>query len=423
MAIFYNLIFLLVSLVFLPLYLFKGKFHKGFSLRLGILPKGLKFNRPVWIHAVSVGEAATIKGLLAQLRNDFPQKQFVISTVTPTGNQIAKSLAREKDFVTYLPLDFSFIVQKVFRQINPEIAIIAETEIWPNLISVLFKKKIPIIIINGRISDHSFRGYLAIKLFLKPVLNKVTFFCVQSPRDKERLSALGVAEEKIKVTGNMKFDVSLPAANQLIPQGRIKEILGLKAGDRLFIAASTHSGEEEIILSAYQALLKNFPALKLLIAPRHPQRSKEIAAKIADAGFNPFFLSKINIDTTEGSQAKVFLLDTVGQLTSFFQAADLVFMGGSLIKKGGHNILEPAGLNKPVIFGPQMFNFRDIATLFLDSQAAILVHCAEEIAQKAKYLFEHPEKVKEMTVIAQKLIAQNQGATERNRKIIRDLLA
>jgi len=423
MFIFYDFIFLLVSLIFLPLYLFKGKFHQGFSARLGILPKEIKFNRPIWIHAVSVGEAGVIKGLLLSLKKDFPGKQFVISTVTPTGNQIAKNIAADKDFVTYLPLDFSFIVKKVFRQVNPQIMIIAETEIWPNLITLLFKQKVPIVIVNGRISDHSFRGYLCLKFLLKPVFNKVTFFCVQSERYKQRLLRLGVLEEKILVTGNMKFDVSLPAANRLVPLEEIKNTLGLDASGKLLIAASTHPGEEKIVLDIYKALLREISGLKLLIAPRHPQRSKEVASQAMQARFEPVFLSKIAIDVTKDSGAQVFILDLIGQLNNFFQAADVVFMGGSLVKKGGHNLLEPAALGKPVIFGPQMFNFRDISVLFLNNQAAIMVHSQDELKEQIKYLFAHPDKARQMAEISRKLILENTGATERNRQVIRNLLS
>ncbi|MDD5596200.1 MAG: 3-deoxy-D-manno-octulosonic acid transferase [Candidatus Omnitrophica bacterium] len=422
MFIFYDIIFLIFSLAYLLVYLFKGKFHKGFSARLGVVPKEIKFNRPIWIHAVSVGEVAAVKGLLAALRKDFPNKEFVLSTVTPTGNQIARTIAEKKDFVTYLPLDFSFIVRAVLNRINPEIFVIAETEIWPNLISFLYNKKIPIVVVNGRISDRSLKGYCAIKFLLKPVLNKINFFCVQSKLDAERLIALGVLKEKIKVTGNMKFDASLPRGSSLSEVGEIKKILGLESGGKLFIAASTHPGEEEIILGAYKTLLKEFPQLKLLIAPRHPQRSKEVADQLRAHAFNPVLLSTVAIETKENFEQAVFILDMVGQLVTFYAAADVVFVGGSLVKKGGHNILEPAGLGKPVIFGPQMFNFRDISELFLKNNGAILVHSQEELAAEIKYLLSHPAKIQEMSQLAQKIISENQGATEKNIQVIRSLV-
>jgi len=237
------------------------------------------------------------------------------------------------------------------------------------------------------------------------------------------LLRLGVLEEKILVTGNMKFDVSLPAANRLVPLEEIKNTLGLDASGKLLIAASTHPGEEKIVLDIYKALLREISGLKLLIAPRHPQRSKEVASQAMQARFEPVFLSKIAIDVTKDSGAQVFILDLIGQLNNFFQAADVVFMGGSLVKKGGHNLLEPAALGKPVIFGPQMFNFRDISVLFLNNQAAIMVHSQDELKEQIKYLFAHPDKARQMAEISRKLILENTGATERNRQVIRNLLS
>ena len=206
MFILYDLISLIFTLIYLPIYIFKGKFHRGFFARLGILPKNLILDRPIWIHAVSLGEAVSMRGLVEELRKIYPTKKFVISTVTPTGNTIARDLASSSDLVTYLPLDFSFTVRGVMNRINPGIFIIAETEIWPNLISCLYKKDIPIVIVNGRISDASFRGYSAIKFLIKPILNKVRLFCMQTESDAHKLKELGDEIEKKKETGKMKFD-------------------------------------------------------------------------------------------------------------------------------------------------------------------------------------------------------------------------
>ena len=206
MFILYDLIFLVFTLIYLPIYLFRGKFHRGFLARLGILPKNLSLDRPVWIHAVSLGEAISTRGLVEELRKAYPHKKFALSTVTATGNKIAREISRTGDFVTYLPLDFSFTVKTVINRINPGLFIIAETEIWPNLIAHLSKKGIPIVTVNARISDSSFKGYSAIKPLIKPILNKISLFCAQADLDADRLKKLGVAADKIKVTGNMKFD-------------------------------------------------------------------------------------------------------------------------------------------------------------------------------------------------------------------------
>jgi len=426
MFIIYDLIFLIFVTFYLPLYLFKKKFHPGFSLRLGFLPKDLELNRPIWIHAVSVGEAMAIRLLIEQLRDIYPNKKFVISTVTPTGNKIVKSIAREVDFVTYLPLDFSFIVRTVLDRINPCAFIIAETEIWPNLISYLYRKKIPVITVNGRISDASFKGYIAVNFLIKRIMRKISIFCLQTERDANRFKALGVAEEKIKVTGNMKFDAT-PACRQAgITTDKkrtdgtdLKESLGLKSEDKVFIAASTHPGEEEIILNVYKKLWKEFPNLNLIIAPRHPERSKQVGKTVSKYIFCSQFISSFSRPSIACATKSVFILDVIGRLIDFYSIADIVFVGGSFIKKGGHNILEPASLAKPVMFGPHMFNFRDIADLFLSNKAAILVNDEEEIKTKIAYLLNNPSAAAELGENAKQLIQENCGATKRNLEFIR----
>jgi len=420
MFIIYDLIFLIFALVYLPIYFFRGKLNSGFLSRLGFLPPGLNLDRPIWIHAVSVGEAIAIKGLLAQLRQAYPDKKLVISTVTATGNKIAQNLVKEGDFLTYLPLDFSFIVKRVLKKINPCMFIIAETEIWPNLISCLHQLQIPVVTVNGRISDSSYGGYRLIKFLIRPILKMVKQFCVQSDLDALRLEKLGVDRQKIQVTGNVKFDLNLEAIAQSdILIYRQKLMLG--QFDKLLVCGSTHPGEEKLILAAYQELLLVSPELKLLIAPRHPERSENISRLATDKGFMPVLVSDVSGISLTGVNRQVFILDTIGQLLNYYSAADIVFVGGSMVKKGGHNILEPASLKKPVIFGPYMFNFRDISELFLANQAALMVSDRQELAQKVKELLGSDLLVKGMVERAYALIIKNRGATSKNIQIIKQL--
>lgn len=421
MFIIYDLIFFIFSLIYLPLYLFCGKFHQGFSRRLGSLPADLNLDRPIWIHAVSVGEAISIKGLVSQLRKTYPQKKIVISTVTATGNKVALGLVNEGDLLTYLPLDFSFIVSKVLKKINPCVFIIAETEIWPNLISCLYQQKIPVVTVNGRISDRSYAGYSAIKLFIRPILRKVNRFCVQSEVDALRLQNLGVEKQDIEVTGNVKFDIDLEESSA-VNVSAYRQKLWLGQNDKLLVCGSTHPKEEELILKAYAQLLIIFPELKLLIAPRHPQRSKEIASLAAGKGFMPIFISSITGACPACINKAIFILDVIGELLNYYSAADIVFMGGSLIKKGGHNILEPASLKKPVVFGPYMFNFRDISELFLENKAAFMAHDYQELIVKIKEILERPLEAKEMAKRAYGLIIANKGATLKNIQVIQRML-
>jgi len=413
MFILYDLIFLVISIVYLPIYLLRGKFQRGFMARLGILPKDLELNNPIWIHAVSVGEAQAVRVLVEGLRKAYPAQKFVISTVTATGNKIAKTFAKDGDLVTYLPLDFSFIVRKTINKIKPKIFILAETEIWPNLISYLYKKNIPTAVVNGRISGRSFKGYRFIKFLAQPILTKIRLFCVQTERDAERLRSLGVAADKIKVTGNMKFDITIDTQKDYSAY-RLK--LGLLPDEKLLVAGSTHPQEEEIILGVYQELCVTYPDLKLLIAPRHPERSADIAALIEKFGFSPVRLSSLNSRTqrTQSNSRTIFILDSIGELLNYYAIAEVIFVGGSLVKKGGHNILEPAALGKPVLFGPQMFNFWDIAELFLSAQAALVVSGPEELKTKISDLLSDPSLIAQLGKRAREVVFRNQGASPRN---------
>ena len=439
MYILYDLIFLLFATAYLPIFLFRKKFHRGFKMRLGILPKHLKLEHPIWVHAVSVGEVMAVRHLIEDLRAAYPDKKLVISTVTTTGNKIAKGIAREGDFVPYLPLDLSFIIRGVVDKIQPSAFVLVETEIWPNLISYLYRKNIPIVVVNGRISDASFNGYLGIRFLLKPVLNKINLFCVQTERDAERLIRLGAAKNKLEITGNMKFDIGdyTPACRQagIFPLKRdpasrekrdytdYKIKLGLKAEEKLFVCGSTHPGEEEIILEVYKNLCNDYPDLRLLIAPRHPERASEIARLIKKFGFEVIRISLLNRRTGEPANRRtVFVLDTVGQLMNYYCLADFVFVGGSLIKKGGHNILEPASQEKPILFGPYMFNFRDIAGLFIENKACILVHNRDELSLSIRDLLNNPAGMATLGKRAKELILENQGATKRNLGCIKKLL-
>ncbi|MFH0762828.1 MAG: 3-deoxy-D-manno-octulosonic acid transferase [Candidatus Omnitrophota bacterium] len=416
MSLVYDLIFLVFALVSLPVYLFRRKFHRGFIRRLGILPRNLKLNRPIWLHAVSVGEAATIKSLLEELRSAFPARQFVISTVTPTGNKIAARLAGEGDFVTYLPLDLSLIVKRVIRIINPSLFIIAETEIWPNLISTLHAANIAVVTVNGRISERSLRGYLAARFLLKPIFERVSLFCMQSETDAARLSQLGVPGDKIKITGNMKFDTAglTIEAEQLI---RCRRVLKLGPADKLLVCGSTHRGEEAELLQVYSRLQRSFSGLKLLIAPRHPERAGEIESLAVKHGFKPALISRLAPESLK--RESVFILDSVGELMNYYAVADIAFVGGSLVNKGGHNILEPAFLERPILFGPHMSNFRDIAGMFLKNNAAIMVDNPGQLEKEIGALLGNPEGAVELGGRARQVCFSNQGASARNAQYLR----
>jgi len=413
MFIVYDLIFMVFALLSLPVYLFKGKMHRGLFERLGFIPK-LAWSRPVWVHAVSVGEVMSVKGLIRELKKAYPGKQIVISTVTATGNQVAKSIADAGIFLLYLPFDLSFIVNSVISRVNPCFFVIAETEVWPNLITCLYKKQIPIVIVNARISDASVKGYAAVKFLLKSVINKVNLICAQSEQDAQRFkNALGASSGIIKVTGNMKFDFTIPSMHEGA-EIALRKDMSVLPSDKLLVCGSTRPGEEEVILKVYKELLREFGNFKLVIAPRHPDRSQEVSSLVSRFGFNSVFISRLPYECVSCMTRPVFILDTIGNLLEFYKAADIVFVGGSLVRLGGHNILEPAIFAKPVIFGPHMFNFRDICGLFLKENAGIMVHNDAELKVKIAMLLNSPQEARAFGERARELIRKNQGATSRN---------
>ncbi len=411
--------FLLFAVLYLPVLLFKRKIHAGFFMRLGFLPSLPELDRPVWIHAVSLGEAISIRHLVEILKEKFPQKDFVISTVTPTGNKIVRSIAGKNDVVMYLPLDLSWVVRRVISKINPSVFVIVETEIWPNLISCLYRKNIPIVVVNTRISQRSFKGYSLAKFLICPLLNKISAFCVQSESDAGRLLKLGVLPEKIKQIGNMKFDIRVrdyEALKKDYTDYRLN--FGLATNARLWVSASTHLGEEEEILRIYINLSRDFPELKLLIAPRHPERSGSVEKLVNKySGLKAYRISRLaRLDgiALDSTHKPVFILDTVGQLMYFYAISDIVFVGGSLVKTGGHNILEPASLGKPVLFGQYMFNFRDISEMFLNNKAGLMVRNGRELEDNLKNLLGNQDEILRLSSASREIILKNQGATARN---------
>lgn len=403
----YDIFFAVFALAYLPYLVIKGKAHRDFCQRLGILSdifKEIAPLGPVWIHAVSVGEVLAAKNFIKGFAAKYPERRIVLSTTTTTGNAIARKVLDKNIVKFYFPLDFSFVTRRVVRLINPSAVAIMETEIWPNLILELSRRGIPLAIINGRLSERSFKGYRRVRFFFGKVLRKINLFCMQTTADAERIKALGGPAENVKVTGNMKFDVENPGDLA----GRREaacEVAGVREG-QLLIAGSTHSGEEEIILDVYGRLTKEFPDLRLLIAPRHIDRAGAVKKLVEKMGFK-----------------KVRVLDTLGELTRLYEHATVVFMGGSLVKRGGHNIVEPAAFARAIVFGPHMFNFRSMAKTFLEHDAALRVADKEELLNTLRGLFRDKEKRVSLGGNAKKLLEKAKGATERNIREVAGLIS
>jgi 3-deoxy-D-manno-octulosonic-acid transferase len=399
----YSIGFFIFSIFYLPTLIFKGKLHRDFAERFAHFePSKLELLRSgsgrIWIQAVSVGEVALCKSLVARLREKFPGRQIVISTITKTGNDLARKNFSKDAIIIYFPLDFLFIVKRAIALIKPSLYIMIETEIWPNLIKALSASGVPSMMINGRISDRSIGRYRLVRPFLKKTLEKIGIFCMQDDIDARRIMELGAPREKVAVTGNMKFDTAVPA--EIKDPGAVRATLGLNQGEELIVAGSTHEGEEDAVLGAFRKLSKEFAGLKLLIAPRHIDRAPAIRKTIESYGF--------------GSDPRVILLDRIGHLSEAYSAATIVFVGGSLIEHGGQNPIEPAYFSKPVLFGPHMFNFKYITAALLKEKAVMQVFSSEDLYEKLKLLLSDHNLRDTLGRRASKVVADNRGATDRN---------
>ncbi len=383
-------------------------------MRFGFFPDmiknaiGKKSN--IWIHAVSLGEVIVVSGLIQSLKKKFPNDQVVLTTVTQGGYTVARSKLQDADVVIYAPLDFSWVVRKYIHLIRPRIYIVAETEIWPNLLTALHRKRIPIVLINGRISDRAFRGYSKIKFFIKRILDYVSVFCMQSPIDAKRIEALGVNSQKITVVGNIKFD-DLPASTEFGLHD-----FGFQANESLWIAGSTHPGEEEIVLKIFKSLSSEFSDLRLVIAPRHIERADEVARLVTEVGFSFIRLSQLH--SIKLDHRSVVIVDTIGHLRSLYSLSKIVFVGKSLAVGGGHNIIEPAFFGNPIFIGPRMQNFKDIVQVFLEDQAVVQVQNAKELEQKMRELLHNPKEMKRIGQAARLVVQKYRGATKKTMEII-----
>jgi len=407
----YDIGFFMFSLFYLPTLIFKGKLHGDFLERFGIYGFAKKrileaAKGAIWIQAVSVGEVGVCKSLVAGLRSGFPDRKIIISTITKTGNDLAKKLFSHDAIIVYFPLDFSVIVKKVVALIRPSVYIMIETEIWPNLLKEMSRHKIPSILINGRISDRSFGRYRIAKPFLAHTLKRIGRFSMQSGLDAERIASLGAPEGRVDITGNMKFDVEIKTDSRAMET--LRETLALKADEELLVAGSTHPGEEEIIIGSFMELLADFPKLKLLIAPRHIERGPEVREAVTKAGLGT---------------PRAFVLDKIGYLVSAYSFATLVFVGGSLVRHGGQNPIEPAIFEKAVIFGPHMFNFKDISAAFLKNKAAIQVSNGEELVEAARALLKDDATRSRLGRRARETVMSGRGATEKNLDMIKKMLS
>jgi 3-deoxy-D-manno-octulosonic-acid transferase len=376
---------------------------------------------PFWIHAVSVGEVMASVQLIRELKRRFPETPVVLSTTTPTGNATARTHAKAADAIIYFPFDFTFIVNCALQFIQPRMFLSIETEIWPNLFRALAKRGVPVLIVSGRISEKSFTTYRKLRFFFSRVLGGVNHFCMQTSADADRIMHIGAPKDRISICGNIKFDLQVPAVtafekNELFAQ------FGLRPEQPVLIAGSTHNGEEQMVIEAFVEIRKSIPDLVLLLAPRHPERFNEAAETVAS--LNLGFVRRTALhDTMQRSNEPVILLDTIGELIRVYSIGTVIFIGGSLVEGiGGHNPLEPALAGKPVIFGPHMSNFREIARILTERQAAFQVDGSSALTRKTMQMLRDAKLRDTVGKRASDVIEQNSGAVEKIADTINEVL-
>jgi 3-deoxy-D-manno-octulosonic-acid transferase len=424
MYVLYSLLLVLGLVIALPFWVFQavrhGKYRQGFGERLGRAPGRLRqgLSQPViWIHAVSVGEVLAISQLVAQLRDQLPDYRVVISTTTDTGQRLARRRFGQEN-VFYFPLDFAFCVMPYLRLLNPSLVVLAETELWPNFLRLCKKQGANIAVVNARISDRSWPGYRRWRQWLVRILRNVDLFLAQTEEDKRRLVDIGAASERVAVSGNLKFDIPAPATPEIVL--RLRHVLSGSNAGPVFVAGSTVDSEEEgLLLAAFRNAHLNHPSAVMILAPRHPERFQQAANFLRDFGV-PY----VRRTEWDGSPitGKVFLLDSIGELGPAYSLADVAFVGGSLVPRGGHNIIEPAQYGVPVLVGNYTHNFRDIINLF-HSRGAVKIVGPAELPLVLMELFSDPEQRKELGRKAQATLQTQMGATERTVIALKGLLA
>ncbi len=404
----------------------QGKYVHNLRERLGAVPEELGAALsgkpgPIWIHAVSVGEVLAAAPLARALKEAHPERPLVVSTTTDTGQKLARERMDFADGFFYFPLDWSFCVRRVFRPVRPSAVIILETEIWPNFLRLARRAGVPVVFANGRISSRSFGRYRkwfrVLGVFLRPFLRRVlanaSLFLMQTQEDAGRMIRLGASPEKVRVTGNLKYDQGMPVEAAIV--SRLGEELRGRERWPVIVAGSVVANEEPLVLIAFGVVQGEWPRALLILAPRKPERF-EAAAEFIEESHRRFVRRSAMTaagDLRIPEDVSVVLLDTMGELGGLYRIADAVFIGGSLVSAGGHNLLEPAAFGKVPVFGPSTENFQEIAARFLEAGAALRVHSPEELGVEWIHLLRDDERRGRMGSAARALVERSRGATAR----------
>ena len=421
MYIFYSALAGVALLLSSPVWLFRllrySKYRAGLAERLGRVPERLRDSqhRPtIWVHAVSVGEVLAVSELISELRQRAPSYRIAVSTTTATGQKLARDHFGAAN-VFYFPIDFAFAVRPYLRALRPELIVVAETEFWPNFLRLARQSGARIAVVNARISDRSLPRYRRFRALISPVLRNVDLFLAQGDEDGRRLIEIGAPAERVQVSGNLKFDLKPATEAPLVAE--LKSALA-NTGP-IVVCGSTVEGEEPILLRAFTIVRERYPNALMILAPRHPERFAPVAELIAASGMKFQRRSQWNVPEPPGPG--IFLLDTIGELASTYQLADIAFVGGSLVAKGGHNILEAAQHGAAIVVGPHTENFRDMIKLFRRA-GAVVVATADELAPTFLGLLADESRCRGLGVRAREILRDNSGATARTVSALQSLL-
>ncbi len=433
MFILYSLILTIGFVILLPRFLWdrlrNGKYTNGFGERLGKLPEFKADNRPIiWLHSVSVGETNAARPIVRRILEEFPNYRLVISTTTKTGQDLARDIfAEHADLIFYFPFDWKFSVRRALRIVKPNIVLMMETELWFNFLHEAGRSGARIFIINGRLSEKSFKRYSMIRKMMIRIFHYVTLALMQDAENAKRISGLSIRNNKVKVTGNIKFDqIAEDSENPITKE--FKRRFAISKDAPLIVAASTHAPEEEIIIKAFKEVWKNSEGKlpRLMIVPRHPERFEKVAEIVKESGFD--WVMRSEEESNRDKSAEVILIDSVGELRAVFPLAEIVFVGGSLIPHGGQNVLEPAIEKKPIVTGFYTMNFAEIVKEFLAQDALIQLpelnenEAAAPLAAAFSALLQNAERRKELGENAFAIVEKNRGATEKTLEFLRPYL-
>ena len=432
-----NLVYLLLILVSLPWLLWqavrKGKYREGYGAKvLGRVPQRTSNKTCLWLHAVSVGEVNLLAPLLKMIEQQRPDWECVISTTTNTGMALAKK-KYPRQMVFYCPLDFSWAVKAAMRRIRPDVLVLAELELWPNLIRAAKRHGAKVAVINGRLGEKSFRGYSRIRPLVAGLLRQIDLLAVQDETYADRFRRLDARPESVHVTGSMKYDGAQTDRNNPTTR-RLAQLAGFSDDDIVLLAGSTQEPEEAMVLETFRALSSQWPRLRLVIVPRHPDRF-EAVAKLLDAS-NISWQRRTALDHAVGvavqlpsqqkgetaSRSRILLVDLVGELGAWWGTAQIAFVGGSMGSRGGQNMIEPAAYGAAVSFGPNTWNFRDIVTAMLAQDAAVVVNDGRQFTQFVRRCLEQPDYAASLGSRARTLVLSQLGATEKTQRLLLQLV-